>query len=439
MGLRFRKTIKIANGLNLNISGSGISFSAKKGGATFTTGSNGTYVGYGAKGTGLSYRKKISGKGVTGALGDMIKGKKKTTGSNKLTTFGDIDIDIDGNGNLIIFEDGDVVEDEKRKKKILLLPDMKKKAEEMKEEYARAFLREYVKMSAKMLHVHKRAVNVTSKDVYPSDYPSISTGLIEEPVFDEECPTVETIKEELEAEAEIKIKRSIFVNEKKKRAAYVNDNLEKVYQQRLTEWEEKKTAFEDDRPKLLFDLKNEVDEKVIKNSIEGKEDAINEIMDKWLSSLVFDFETSINYEYEEITGTIYADLDLPEIEDISSTEMVKTEKGDIKEKQKTQVTIKNEYNIWVHSIMIFFAAGIFNVSPQINEVIMSGRTQRRDSSGDLNDTYICTVDFKRDIFEETDLKAVNSIDFYHRFENREILSSAGMLKSIQPYYKKESS
>lgn len=436
MGLRFKKTIKIAEGLNLNLSSSGISFSGKKGGATFTTGSSGTYVGYGLSGTGLSYRKKISSKSITSALSSKITGKdsKKTT-TGKLSSFGEMSVDIDDSGNIVVLEDGEIVSDEKRKKKILSLPNISKKANELKEEYNTAFLQEYVKMSNRLLHVHKRANTVFSEEDFKKSYPVISTGILEFPEFGEECPTEDSVREELELEAQEKIKKSIFVNEKKKRKAYVDERLEETFAEKLKGWEERKEEFEKNLPKPEFDLNKEIEPKVLTAAVEGKEEAINEIIDSWLSSVSFDFETSLNYEYDNLTDTVYADLDLPEIEDMSSTEIVKTEKGELKEKQKLQVTVKNEYNIWIHSIMIFFAAGIFNVSPQIHNVIMSGRTQRRDNAGNVKDTYITSVDFKREPFENTDLSKINALDFYYQFENRENLLQGGQLKAIEPYYK----
>lgn len=55
MGLRYRKILKIAPGLKLNISKSGISASLGKKGASINLGRKGTRTTIGAPGTGLSY------------------------------------------------------------------------------------------------------------------------------------------------------------------------------------------------------------------------------------------------------------------------------------------------------------------------------------------------------------------------------------------------
>ena len=53
MGRKFRRSVKIAPGLRLNFSGSGMSVSAGVRGASMTFGPKGTYVNAGIPGTGM--------------------------------------------------------------------------------------------------------------------------------------------------------------------------------------------------------------------------------------------------------------------------------------------------------------------------------------------------------------------------------------------------
>jgi Protein of unknown function (DUF4236) len=55
MGFRFRKILKIAPGVKLNISKRGVSASLGKRGASFNIGGKGTRTTIGAPGTGISY------------------------------------------------------------------------------------------------------------------------------------------------------------------------------------------------------------------------------------------------------------------------------------------------------------------------------------------------------------------------------------------------
>ena len=62
MALNFRKRIKIAPGVHLNLSKGGVSTSVGPRGAKVTFGKKGTFLHTGIPGTGLYSREKISGK-----------------------------------------------------------------------------------------------------------------------------------------------------------------------------------------------------------------------------------------------------------------------------------------------------------------------------------------------------------------------------------------
>lgn len=67
MAFRFQKRIKIAPGIRLNISKTGISTSIGTNGATVNLGKDGAQSTVGIPGTGLSYRSKLTGGKTTAA------------------------------------------------------------------------------------------------------------------------------------------------------------------------------------------------------------------------------------------------------------------------------------------------------------------------------------------------------------------------------------
>lgn len=67
MGFRFRKRIKIAPGININLSKSGISTSLGTRGATVNIGKKGARATVGLPGTGLSYQTKLGARSNKGA------------------------------------------------------------------------------------------------------------------------------------------------------------------------------------------------------------------------------------------------------------------------------------------------------------------------------------------------------------------------------------
>ena len=78
MGWRFRKTIKLAPGIKLNVGKKGItSATLGKRGASINIGSKGAYTNIGIPGTGLSYRKKIKSSGVGSVKASKINQLEK--------------------------------------------------------------------------------------------------------------------------------------------------------------------------------------------------------------------------------------------------------------------------------------------------------------------------------------------------------------------------
>jgi hypothetical protein len=60
MGFRFRRSIKIAPGIRLNVSKSGVSASIGRRGATINVSENGTRATVSIPGTGISYTENLS-------------------------------------------------------------------------------------------------------------------------------------------------------------------------------------------------------------------------------------------------------------------------------------------------------------------------------------------------------------------------------------------
>jgi hypothetical protein len=74
MGLRFRKSVRIAPGVRINLSKSGGSVSVGGRGASVNVGKRGAYTNFGLPGTGASYRQEISGRGARGGRpGDVSR------------------------------------------------------------------------------------------------------------------------------------------------------------------------------------------------------------------------------------------------------------------------------------------------------------------------------------------------------------------------------
>ena len=144
-------------------------------------------------------------------------------------------------------------------------------------------------------------------------------------------------------------------------------------------------------------------------------------------------EININYEWDEEHQIMGLDVDLPEIEDLPETVKIKTDSGNLKEKKKTQTELRQEYAKMVFGLAVFIGSHVFDISPSIKRILISGYTQRRNKIGDLVDCYIYSLILPRYVFEKTDLKHVDSVPFCMQFENRCNMTKTQLFKEIQPY------
>ena len=71
--------------------------------------------------------------------------------------------------------------------------------------------------------------------------------------------------------------------------------------------------------------------------------------------------------------------------------------------------------------------------PKIRRILISAYTQRRDKEGDLNDDYIYSIRFTRDMFEQRDVSRVDPREFCLSAENRCNMTSTSLFRPIVPY------
>lgn len=176
---------------------------------------------------------------------------------------------------------------------------------------------------------------------------------------------------------------------------------------------------------------NDVDDIVkYQKCIDGDENTIEELIGDFNSSLDYDLEINVNYELED--NKLYVDLDLPEIENLPQEYPI-LQNNKIVYKKKSSSLLKEEYANAVVSLAIFLSSSYFNISSYIEDIIISGYTQVRNTDGDLCNKYIYSVKFNRDLFEKTDINNVDDIFvFISKFENRINVNNYSF-KEIKPF------
>ena len=178
-------------------------------------------------------------------------------------------------------------------------------------------------------------------------------------------------------------------------------------------------------------LESEAGRELYQYSIDGDEDTIENFVSSFMNNLELAYDVRVNYELED--NVLYVDLDLPEIENVS-TEYPIEALGKIVYKKKSSAVLKEEYARTVMSLGIFLSANYFNLSSYIDEIVLSGFNTVRNKNGDLTDQYLYSVRYTRDLFEKTDLSKVDDpYEFILRFDNRINMSSNHTFKAIKPY------
>ena len=139
------------------------------------------------------------------------------------------------------------------------------------------------------------------------------------------------------------------------------------------------------------------------------------------------------FEYRESEHCLMVDLDLPEIEDLPTQVATQLANGNLKIKDKTQKQLRFEYAECVFGLAVYVSANLMNASPDIEAVIVSGYTQRRNKAGDICDDYIYSVRFSREAFYRIDYETMDPETFCLSFENRCNVTQTKMFKVIEPY------
>lgn len=373
--MRFRKSIKICKGVRLNLSKSGVSATVGIKGASVNFGKKGTYVNYGIPGTGIYDRKKISG------------------GNSKKDNFYDFDwnsfhINYKDDGSMDFYINGNLITDAyiiRMIKKEEHFKNILKKINEERIELYKNIDKEYTdiqRYSAKVPHNMNELL-----DMYK---PQPET-------FNEyEIPSDEILSKE----AMNKISILKFWKRKQLVKKYIDDK-KAYYQQEKLHHDAKETNRVNQLNKER-ELQYEEFKANIKFINQGNTDILDDIIGEWLNSIEFPFE--FNIEYEICNKKIYIDIDLPNIEDFPSKKTQELKSGIVKIKDKTQKEQREDYSKCVYGMAILFASIFFRFAININDIIVSEYTQRRNKKGLIQDDYILSVKFTREKFVNLDYK-----------------------------------
>lgn len=451
MGFRFRKSVRIAKGVRLNFSKSGVS--ATFGGKGFTTsvGRNGTRVNVGIPGTGVSYSKKIGGGSSRGrgSSGGMTASQRNDLMAVQAIAdyVGDsgfkFDVNVTEKGEIVFLgPDGGVVEDKHLVSLLKKHPSYKaskKTFEQMALEKSREHAEALEEQTGAFVDIYRLAPAIWPAHLYAKKLDTLKPERYVREQFRKLPPTRESAFAALEPRAEEEVKAFLPWKRKRQTEEWIEARLDDELARETAEWQREKDEFErcqDDVERARnreFAEAYESAKRELELAIAGDGEYVERWIDDWLSTCELPVEMGVDFDYRQEEGKVLVDLDLPEIEDLPTVASTQLASGKFKEKNKTQKQIKEEYARCVFGLTTVVAATLFNASPKIEHVIVSGYTQRRNKAGDVSDDYIISVDFVRERMQSLDYAIANPESTVLEFPNRMNRTVSGLFKAIEPF------
>lgn len=438
MSFRFRKSFKIAPGIRINIGKSGFSsISIGPRGASVSVGKQGIYSNVGISGTGFSFRSRLDNGGEQKRIereeGRLLKTQEKLQqlerqkeALSKVT----LSLNEDGSINIVNSFGTSLSRSE-----IKMMWDQQSDT-----------ILDWLQNEADEINGDVDLLENIYQDTADSNsIPEYNIREFEEPK--PKKPTIEN-KPGKDSSPTLGFFAKLF---KSKREAYQNqlDVIDEKYRKDTERWETGKSQFlkiYEDNLNRWEVLKEEFDKKQrhIKENFEVllREDVafMEETLEGILSVISWPRETLISYEIDSDGQEIWADVDLPEIEDMPQKVAAIASTGkklNIKNKANKQLQL--EYAKHIHGIAFRIVGTIFAALPIAKMIIISGYSQRLDqATGRVNNDYLYSFKVDREKFAEIDFNALEAVDpiaAMDIFEKRKKMTTMGFFKPIEPLAK----
>lgn len=390
MALRFRKSIKLAPGLRMNLSGSGVSWSLGPRGASVGIGRRGTYLNSGIPGTGLYSRQRLSGGSVSAPQA-----------AKPGTTQVEITVSIAEDGTLT-FKDASgnpiaehLIEAAKKQQGDKIKALIEGKCDEINGQIeALGKIHEYTTQPGQ--HVFEPKTFVEPRPVAPADK---TPGFF--------CRFFKSCVAKVEEE---------------------NRKACEKHEADVRGWEQRKREHDEGQ---------KTEREFLGRLNAGDARAMEEWFETVLQDIAWPQETLVAFDMPT-PGTLAVDVDLPEIEDMPDKTAAVPQRGfklSIKEMGPTQV--QKLYMRHVHAAGFRIAGEAFAVSPAVESVVLSAYSQRPDkATGKVGDEYLYSVRIPRDKWLAIDfgnLANLDPVEAFSRFDLRREMSKTGVFKPIEPH------
>lgn len=394
MGLRFQRRIRIAPGIHLNLSKSGLGVSLGPRGASMSFGPRGAWANLGLPGTGLAYRAH---------LGSHPSARRRAPARRDVEVKVALKVDTD-TGELHL---------EDAATGAPLSPDQDA---EMR--------RGHRDMILEVLESHVETENrrAESLETLHLDIPSPKA-----PITFEAAPFVEA-----EPIPPVGLPAGalglgwLWPPSRRRRAAALKA-LEAEHEAAHRAWAERKAAHAIEMARLAerFDHRGSLDDA-------GAES----LLAFHLARLTWPRETSVSFEVHG--DEVVLDVDLPEIEDMPAAEARVTRRPlGIAHDALSPKRLRERYMRHVHGVALRLVGETFAWLSGCQRIVLSGYTQRPDpATGHVEDTWLYSVQVTREAWERLDFAHLGRLDpvaCLAGFDLRREMSKTGIFRAVTPF------
>ena len=397
MGLRFRKSVKLAPGIRMNFSGSGISWNFGPKGASISVGKRGTYLNTGIPGTGLYSRERLDSPNLN--TKKSTKNFESSSNKTKLTIIVRIEDDgtidfLDSEGNQL---PENIISLAKRQQGTYIQSLIQNKCDEINSEIEA------------IGEIHLYTPNPETKPKY------------QEQEFNEAEPIKPILKKIGFLDKFFKYRQLTIEKE--------NKDKDDKYHEEFCTWLEKKREHEENESKKR---------KLIENDIYSDINAMELFLEESLQDIAWPRETIISTEIINNGDVIFIDVDLPEIEDIPNKKASVPKRGyKLSVKEMTTRQVQQLYMKHVHAIGFRIIGETFFALPKIKNVTLSAYSQRPDkSTGQIYDEYLYSVKVDRNLWSRINFNNLQSLDIIEALTQFNIIrkmTKTGVFQAIKPF------
>ena len=388
MALRFRRSIKLAPGIRMNFTGSGLSWTLGPRGASIGVGRRGAFLNTGIPGSGLYARQRLSG------------GERTTEPAPSATQDATVSVSDEG---VVTLKD----------KNGAPLSDFW--VARAKKQHGDT-IKNLVERKVEELNASVEALG----EVHLSAPPPLPPSYASEP-FEHVRPT--------EPEPHRITFWARLFRVKRERIEAANAAARAEYERRLAAWE---------KARALHGQLQEQKRKLYEEDVRTDIQAMERVLEEALQDIPWPRETTISFDVIDGGRAVALDVDLPEIEDLPTKAAAVTGRGfEIKFSDMSATKVRQLYMRHVHGVGFRLIGEVFARLPVCEEVTLSAFSQRPDKqTGRVEDQYLYSARVPRKdwaLIDFTNLDDVDVIAALERFELRRKMTKTGVFQPVEPF------